>query len=138
MCKKGDILFLLQFHSIERGKSQSYDTKKNISKSYDFFLHNFVIFYMILYISIFYFIITILYPKVSLVLQQLYTHTCSNCKTGERGKTVFSLKYTLNTRTTILLVIAKASILTNLLNFRLGGWIHVKDRLMLKNFKKKL
>ena len=55
---------MLPFYSKERGKSQNYNTNTYISKSYDFFLHNFVIFYMILDISIFYFIITILYSNV--------------------------------------------------------------------------
>ena len=79
--------------------------------------------------------ITILYSNV---LLQLYMPTCSTYKTRELGKIVVSLKYTLNTRTTVLLVIVQAYILTNLLNFRLGSRIHVQDRLILKNFKKKL
>ena len=44
-------------------------------------------------------------------------HTFSTYKTGERDKIVVSLKYTLNTRTTVSLVIVQADILTIARNY---------------------
>ena len=44
-----------------------------------------------------------------LLLLHTHTHTNSTYKTGERGKIIVSLKYTLNSATTVSLVIVKAN-----------------------------